>query len=276
MVNVNPVRRNTALVTGASGGIGREFARVLAEHGYNVVLVARRIERLEELGRELEQRYRVSAISIQADLAEPNAAKEIYSELRRKEIEVEVLVNNAGFNVYGPFVETDSGDEMRMIQVNLVGLVALTKLFVRDMVRRGSGRILNLGSTGSFAPAPFDSLYAASKAFVLSFSEAVAEELKGTGVSVTVLCPGPTRTEFAAAAGMSDTKIFSGRLMSAEEVVSIGYSALMRGQTTVIAGLANKIQVWSMRFAPRALVARIAKGLMSRRPVPRGAGAHHA
>jgi uncharacterized protein len=155
---------------------------------------------------------------------------------------------------------------MRLIQVNLTALVALTKLFVRDMIQRGSGRILNLGSTGSFAPAPLDSLYAASKAFVLSFSEAIAEELKGTGVTVTVLCPGPTQTEFAIRANMSDTKIFSGRLMSAQQVASIGYRALMCGDTTVVTGLANKIQVWSMRFAPRSFVRRIAKGLMSRQP----------
>jgi short-subunit dehydrogenase len=254
----------TALVTGASSGIGSEFARVLAEHGRNVVLVARRAERLEQRAANLTERYGVRAVAIPADLSQPNAAQRLYAELARREIQIDILINSAGFNVYGPFMQSDPEQEMHMLQVNLLAVVALTKLLARDMVARGWGRILNLGSTGSFAPAPLDSLYAASKAFILSFSEAIAEEFKGTGVSVTVLCPGPTSTEFAAAAGMSDTTIFSGRLMSAKEVVSIGYAALMRGQTTVITGLANKLQVWSMRFAPRAFVVRVAKGLMSR------------
>lgn len=275
MVSNNERRRNTALVTGASSGIGREFARLLAEHGHDVVLVARRTTRLEELANELQQRYAVQATVVAMDLSETNAAQEIYSEVRRRGIEIDVLVNNAGFNVYGPFVQTDLENEMRMIEVNIKALVALTKLAVRGMVERGFGRILNLGSTGSFAPAPLDSLYAASKAFVLSFSEAIAEELKGTGVTVTVLCPGPTQTEFAARAGMSDTKIFSGRLMSVQQVASIGYRALMRGQTTVVTGLANKIQIWSMRFAPRSFVRRIAKGLMSRQPVALQPGTRH-
>jgi short-subunit dehydrogenase len=191
MVSRNEAHRSTALVTGASSGIGAEFARVLAEHGHNLVLVARRTRELEELARSLEERYRVTATVISADLSAADSPQTVYSEVRKRGIDIDVLVNNAGFNVYGPFIETDRGNEMRMIQVNLVAVVALTKLFARDMVQRGSGRILNLGSTGSFAPAPLDSLYAASKAFVLSFSEAISEELKSTGVTVTVLCPGP-------------------------------------------------------------------------------------
>jgi short-subunit dehydrogenase len=262
MVSGNEERRHTALVTGASSGIGAEMARVLAEHGHNLVLVARRAERLEALRAELELRYGISAVVISADLSGSNAGQELYNDVSRSNIEINILVNNAGFNVYGPFTETDLESERRMIQVNVVAVVELTKRFARDMVQRGFGRILNLGSTGSFAPAPLDSLYAASKAFVLSFSEALAEELKGTGVAVTVLCPGPTETEFAASAGMLETKIFSGRLMPAQKVAAIGYRAMMRGQTTVIAGLANQFQILSMRFAPRALVAKVAKGLM--------------
>jgi short-subunit dehydrogenase len=267
MVSRNEAHRSTALVTGASSGIGAEFARVLAEHNYNLVLVARRTRELEELARSLEERYRVTATVISADLSAADSPQTVYSEVRKRGIDIDVLVNNAGFNLYGPFIETDPGNEMRMIQVNLIAVVALTKLFARDMVQRGFGRILNLGSTGSFAPAPLDSLYAASKAFILSFSEAISEELKGTGVTVTVLCRGPTKTEFAARAGMSDTKIFSGRLMSTQQVVSIGYRAMIRGRTTIVAGLANQLQVWSMRFAPRALVARIGKSLLSRQDV---------
>ncbi len=264
MANPKEVRRSFALITGASSGIGSEFARVLAANGHNLVLTARNAERLEQLAGSLRQRYGVEAVVIPADLSGPNAPRNVYDEVRRREIEVDVLINNAGFSVYGPFVETDPDSEMRMLQVNVVAVSVLTKLFARDMVARGRGRILNLGSTGSFAPAPFGSLYAASKAFVLSFSEALAEELRGTGVTVTALCPGPTRTEFAERAGMTNTKIFRGRVMSAQQVVSIGYRALMAGRTTVITGLGNNLMVWGMRFAPRALVARIAKGMMSR------------
>jgi short-subunit dehydrogenase len=276
MVSPNEGRRLTALVTGASSGIGAEIARVLAEHGHNLVLVARRAERLEALRAELEQRHGISALVIPADLSGSNTAQELYNDVSKRKIEIDILVNNAGFNVYGPFTETDLETERRMIQVNVVAVVELTKRFARDMVRRGFGRILNLGSTGSFAPAPLDSLYAASKAFVLSFSEALAEELKGTGVAVTILCPGPTETEFAARAGMLETKIFSGRLMLAQRVAAIGYRVMMRGQTTVIAGLANQFQIWSMRFALRALVAKVAKGLMRKQGTSLAPNAHRA
>jgi uncharacterized protein len=146
----------------------------------------------------------------------------LHAEVRRRQIHIDIPVNNAGFNVYGPFTETNHSDELDLLQVNLIAVVTLTKLFVPDMVRQGYGRVLNLGSTGSFAPAPFDSLYAGSKAFVLSFSEAIGEELKGSGVTGTTLCPGPTKTEFAERASMTDVKMFSGRLTSAQEVASVG------------------------------------------------------
>ncbi|HEY4046149.1 MAG TPA: SDR family oxidoreductase [Acidobacteriaceae bacterium] len=276
MIDPRQSQRKTALVTGASSGIGREFAREFASHGYNLVLAARTVDRLRELATELEQRHGITAIPIRTDLSEPNAPQELYSEVRKRRIDVDILVNNAGFNVYGPFTQTNHTDELRLLQVNLVALVTLTKLLIPDMIERGFGRILNLGSTGSFAPAPFDSLYAASKAFVLSFSEAIGEELKGTGVTVTTLCPGPTQTEFAERAGMGDVKIFSGRLMSAQKVASIGYKAMIAGGTTVIVGLANRLQVWSMRFAPRSMVTKVAKGLMSRRRASLRADAQRA
>ena len=265
MKNSRISQLKAALVTGASSGIGREFGRELATHGHNLVLAARTIDRLRELAGGLEQQYGVTAIPIRADLAAPNSAQELYAEVQRRQIDVNILVNNAGFNVYGPFTETNHADELGLLQVNLVALVSLTKLFVPDMVRRGYGRVLNLGSTGSFAPAPFDSLYAASKAFVLSFSEAIGEELRGTGVTVTTLCPGPTKTEFAERAGMTDVKIFSGQLTRPQEVASVGYKAMMAGQATVIVGLANRLTVWSMRFSPRSVVTKVAKGLMSRK-----------
>lgn len=257
-------QRHTALVTGASSGIGKEFAYLLAGNRHDLVLVATQSQRLEQIAEDLRARYQVNATVIAKDLSQPTASSEIYSELQRQGIRIDVLVNNAGFNVYGPFAETDLDSELKMIHVNLVALTSLTKLFMRDMVARGFGRILNVGSTGSFSPAPFDSVYCATKAYVLSFSEAIAEELRGTGVSVTALCPGPTATEFAERAKMTDTRIFSGRLMKAKEVASIGYRALLRQKPMVITGFANKALVFSMRFSPRTLLAKIAKGLLSR------------
>lgn len=262
-MNNNEKHNTTALITGASSGIGAQLAKELAAHGHNVVLLARRTDRLEQLAEHLENTHAVKAVVLTADLSERGAPERVYAELRKRQVQVDILVNNAGFNVYGSFLETHQEDEVAMLQVNLLALVALTKLFVRDMASRHFGRILNLGSTGSFAPAPFDSLYAAGKAFVLSFSEALAEELKDTGVTVTALCPGPVRTEFAAVAGMSGTKIFGGKLLGAQEVASAGYAAMMKGRRTVVVGLANKLQVWGMRLTPRLLVTKIARGLMS-------------
>ncbi len=258
--------RDTALITGASSGIGAELARLFAANGYGVVLVASRAARLEQLAAELSERFGVPTTAIPKDLSEPGAPRELYDEVRRRGLEIGILVNNAGFSVYGPFAETPLDAEQKMLQVNIGAVVALTKLFLRDMAARRSGRILNIGSTGSFAPGPFGGVYCATKAFVLSFSEAIAEELKGSGVTVTALCPGATDTEFARRAGMTDTNIFRGRLMTAREVAEIGFDALMRGRRTVVAGFSNKALIWSLRFAPRALVARVSKGMMSLKP----------
>jgi hypothetical protein len=194
------------------------------------------------------------------DLSQPTAAEEIYRELQSREIEIDVLVNNAGFNVYGPFWETSAQKELQMMQVHMLTLTHLTKLFLPGMLKRKFGKILNLASTASFTPGPGDAVYCATKAYVLSFSEAVAEELRGTGATVTALCPGPTRTEFAERADMADTKIFQGRLSSAAEVARAGYRALMQEQAIVVVGRTNKLLIFSLRFSPRNLVTRIAKG----------------
>jgi short-subunit dehydrogenase len=259
--------RPVALVTGASSGIGLAFAQVFAEHGYDLVLVARSSMSLNKLATELKEKHGAQAFVIPCDLSDPASAENLHAEVLRRGIQIDALVNNAGFNFYGPFAEIELATDMDMIQVNLTSLVVLTKLFLRDMVSRKAGRILNVGSTASFGPAPNVSLYAATKAFVLSFSEGLSEEVKGTGVTVGVLCPGSTRTEFAARAGMLNTKIFSGELMSARAVAETGFLAMMQGRMTTITGFANKFQVWSMRFAPRAMVVRIAKGLLSRSPI---------
>jgi short-subunit dehydrogenase len=250
-------------VTGASSEIGLAFAHTLAEHGCSVVLVARRAVALEAIAAELTKKHVVRTFVMPCDLSESSSAHSLYTEVVSRRIEIDILINNAGFNVYGPFVAAEINSEMEMIQVNLTSLVILTSLFLRDMVYRKSGRILNIGSTASFGPAPNVSVYAATNAFVLSFSEALSEEVKDTGVTVSILCPGSTQTEFAARADMFDTKIFSGKTMSAGEVAEIGFAAMMQGRMTTIAGFVNKFQIWSMRFAPRSLIVSIAARLLS-------------
>lgn len=253
----------TALITGASSGIGRELAALLARDGYDVVLVARNELRLQALAEELRAAHGVHATPLPTDLVVPSAADEIAAELERRGLEIEVLVNCAGFNVYGAFATTDAERELQMLQVNVVTLTRLTKLLLPDMLRRGTGRILNIGSTGSFAPGPFDAVYCASKAFVLSFTEALAEELEGTGVTATALCPGPTATEFAERAGMSGTPLFQGRVASAAEVAAAGYRAMMRGRRVVVPGLGNMLLTFSVRLSPRTMVASIGRKMLA-------------
>ena len=273
MASVSGVARKTALITGASSGIGYEFAKLFARDHFDLVLVARDASRLGRVADELRRTFGITATVKATDLSRPAAATGIYRELQDEGIEIDVLVNNAGFNVYGPFCETNAQRELEMIQTNIIALTQLTKELLPGMIERRSGKILNLGSTGSFAPGPLNAVYCASKAYVLSFSEALAEELKGTGVTVTTLCPGPTKTEFAERAQMTDTNIFQGRLQSAAEVAEAGYRALTRGETSIVVGLANKLQVFSLRFLPRDAVARVSKRIMSRSESAPGAGA---
>jgi len=254
--------RRTALITGASSGIGYELTKRFASDEFDLVLVARNVERLEQVATEMRERYGATVTVLPKDQAEPAAADEIAAALAARGIDVDALVNNAGFNVYGPFHDTDGERELAMLQVNIVALTRLTKLLLPAMVRRGSGRILNIGSTGSFAPGPFDAVYCASKAYVLSFSEAIAEELEGTGVTVTALCPGATRTRFAERAGMTATPMFSGRVAEASDVAAIGYRALMDGRRVVVPGLANALLAFSVRLSPRRLVASIGRRML--------------
>jgi short-subunit dehydrogenase len=261
------VKRGTALITGATSGIGYELSKLFALDGYDLVLVARARDRLEKTAAGLRQQKGTNVIVLAADLALPGTPAGLYAELEQRSIAIDVLVNNAGFNVYGPFAETDLQKELQMIQVNLASLTHLTKLLLPGMVKRGEGKILNVGSTGSFVPGPLNAVYCATKAYVLSFSDAIAEELTGTGVTVTTLCPGATRTEFAQRAGMEQTNIFQGTLMDGATVALIGYRAVMRGRRSVIAGCMNKLTIFSIKFAPRFLVAKITKRIMgNRRP----------
>ena len=252
----------TALITGASSGIGYELSKLFAADGYNLVLVARSGQKLSEIASELAQTYGVRTTVLAKDLSDPASPDEIFATLQAQFIGVDVLVNNAGFGTYGPFAKIDWAEELRMVQVNVISLTHLTKLFLPGMIDRRSGRILNVGSTGSFAPGPLMAAYCATKAYVLSLSEAISEEVRGTGVSVTALCPGVTRTGFQARANVENVQLTSGSMMSAQQVAEAGYTALLRGQAIVVPGFVNQLLAFSVRITPSWLTRRIAHRMM--------------
>lgn len=256
--------RPTALITGASGGIGLEFARVFAQHGYDLVLVARSEGKLAELAHVLSAQHRVEARVVSKDLADGAAPRELFDQLQRESIAVDVLVNNAGFATYGPFVELDRDRELSMIAVNVVALTDLTRLFLPGMVQRRRGKVLNVASTAAFQPGPLMAVYYATKAYVLHFSEAIAEELRGTGVTVTALCPGPTASGFQERAAMEDSRLVQNGLMDAATVARLGYAGLMAGKPLVIPGMHNWLGAQGYRFMPRRLVPRIVRMLQDR------------
>jgi uncharacterized protein len=253
-----------ALITGASGGIGYELALLLAKDGYDCILVARSQARLEELAARLESEFRVKTMVIARDLSKPAAVDEVYEEVTASSKSVDVLINNAGFPVFGLFSETDLQTELEMLQVNVVALTALTKLFLKGMVERGWGRILNLASTAAFEPGPLMAVYYASKAYVLSFSEAIANELKDTGVTVTALCPGPTRTGFQKRGVMEDSRLVQGNIADASSVALAGYRGMMAGKTVVIPGFSNKLIPWVVRLSPRSVVPAVVRRMQER------------
>jgi short-subunit dehydrogenase len=259
--------RQTALVTGASGGIGRELAREFAAGGYDLVLVARSGDKLEELAAELRQRHGVAARVLAKDLGGPESPDEIFHELEVAGISADVLVNNAGFATYGPFAETDLAAELDEIQLNVAALTHLTKRFLPGMLARRRGGVLNVASTTGFQPGPLMAVYYATKAYVLSFSEALAEELRGTGVTVTALCPGPTATGFQARADMEGSRLFTGflKVMDAATVARAGYEGFRAGRRIVVPGLLNKLLIQSVRVSPRSLVTRIVRGMQAKR-----------
>jgi uncharacterized protein len=256
----------TALITGASSGIGLELARLFAENGHDVVLVARSEGRLQALAAELQSKGRIRAHVIASDLSAPGAVRSVVDRVNALAVDVDVLVNNAGYGVYGPFLETSPDAELAMIQVNLVALTELTKRLLPPMVARARGRILNVASTAAFFPGPLMAVYYATKAYVLSFSSAIANELEGSGVTVTVLAPGPTASGFQAAAALEESKLFAGRqLPTSREVARAGYDGLMAGKLLVVPGIANKVTIQLPRFTPRRLVARLVRRVQERR-----------
>ncbi len=250
----------TALITGASNGIGYELSRVHAEKGGDLILVARSKDKLVDLKTELEDKYDVKIYVLGKDLSVPGAAKEVYDEVKEMGLTVDYLINNAGFGDYGMFIESDWDKQERMINLNITCLTQLTWLILPEMVKRGSGRILNLASTASFQPGPTMSVYFASKAFVLYFSEAINNEVSGYGVTVTALCPGATRSGFQAAASMKDSKVFDrNNFPTSREVAEYGYRAMEKGRAVAIHGFKNALMANAVRFAPRSVVVKAAR-----------------
>lgn len=253
----------TVLITGASSGIGLEMAREFAAHGCNLVLVARRAERLESLARTLKSRSPLDVRVLPIDLRRMDACDEICDVLRAEGIAVDVIVNNAGFASLGRVAELSRERQMDMIQVNLVALTCLTRLLLPAMIERGRGGVLNVASTAAFQPGPHLAVYYATKAYVLSFTEALHEELKGTGVTATCLCPGPTATELVADAGMQKTFLFRYGVMSSEEVARRGYRGFRRGKAVVIPGLRNWLGTLLVRCVPRSVTRQVVQQLQA-------------
>lgn len=250
----------TALITGASSGIGLEFAKVFAENGNNLVLVARSGDKLNKLAEELRAAKNVQVKVITADLSKMNEVQAVYDTCKAENIVVDYLVNNAGFGDFGFFINSDWKKTEQMIDLNIKSLTLLNRLFAPDMVSRKSGRILNVASTAAFQPGPTMAVYYATKSYVLFLSEAMSNELKGTGVTVTCLCPGATESGFQSAAAMEESALVKGKkLPTSAEVAKFGYKAMMKGRLTVIHGFMNYLLANSIRFAPRAWVLPIVR-----------------
>ncbi len=251
----------TVLITGASAGLGAEFAKLFAADGSNLVLVARRLDRLDDLAGDLQKRRGIGVRAVARDLSQPGAAADLFKELERDKVRIDIVVNNAGFGARGPFVELPVDLQMQMLQVNVVALTHLTRLFLPAMLERGKGGILNVASTAAFQAGPGMSVYYASKAYVLHFTEGLAEELRGTPISVTCLAPGPTATEFATVANLQRSRLFSSGVMNVEAVARAGHQGFRQGRLLVIPGLKNRLLAFSVRLAPRSFARTITKRL---------------
>ena len=255
--------RGTALITGASSGIGEQLAHVFAEEGWNLVLTARRRDRLEQLSSTLSARFNVDCDVIVGDLSDALTPEHIFNAVRERNREISALVNNAGLGKLAPFVKTEENTLIDMMAVNMRALTHLTRLFLPGMIARRRGAILNLGSLAGFLPGPDMAIYYASKAFVNSFSEALAVELRGTGVTVTVSCPGPTQSEFGSVAGADARRVTRRHSMPATKVARQAYKAMQAGHVIAIPGLANALVYHALRFIPRAVTRRLT-GMLNR------------
>lgn len=258
-----PLLGKWGLVTGASSGLGVDFAKELASRGCNLILVARREDLLKKQAAEIASRYRVEVETIAMDLTAPDAPQAIYDRTREWGRDIDVLVNNAGYGVFGKFVEIPWERERNMLELDIVALVGLTKLFARDMVARDSGRILLLASIGAYQPSPLYATYSAAKSFVLNFGEALNYELRHTNVRCTVLSPGITATEFLQVSGQEATAYQRLVMMQSADVARIGIEATLKGRSSVVPGRINAISAWSNRLMPRRLSTALASRLMS-------------
>ena len=257
---------NYTLITGASSGIGLELAKIFARNNHNLILVARSTDKLATLKREIQSSTGAQVEIFGADLSLPNSAGELYQTVQSKNLSVDILVNNAGVGTYGEFVQTHLKATQDMIHLNITTLTELTKLFLPEMLANKSGRILNVASTASFQPGPLMTVYYATKAFVLHFSEGLFEELKDSGVTVTALCPGPTESGFQAAAKMENVALFDAvQLPTSKMVAEYGYSALMAGQAIAVHGAMNKVLSSSIGFLPRTMVRKLVMKLQKKR-----------
>lgn len=256
----------TALITGASGGIGLELAELFAQDGHDLVLVARSGAKLEKIATRFAIKYRVYARVVVADLTEPSAPQAVFDTLKQDNVVVDALVNNAGFGNYGYFRETDLQKELDMMQLNMVALTHLTKLFLSQLPQGRAAKILNIASTAAFPPGPLMAVYYASKAYVLSFSEALATEQEDTNVSVTVLCPGATDTDFKQHANLEGSGIFKGPLVAdARSVAKAGYEGMMVGKVVVLPDLKTKLLPLLTRIVPRSIVRKMVKKVQEKR-----------
>lgn len=249
-------KNKTAFITGASGGIGYEFAKLLSKDKYNLILTGRNKEKLNILKSELENSYSPGVTVLAEDLSNPEGLKNICTYIEN--IKIDVLINNAGFGVYGDFIETDPIKETNMINVNIIALTHLTKIVLKNMIKINSGKILNVASTAAFKPGPLMSVYYATKAYVLSFSESIAAEIRNTGVSITVLCPGPTDTEFFKKVSDTLVKLMKfNKMSSPAEVAACGYKAMNKNKLVAIPGLTNRVYTVIVKFFPRKLFAEL-------------------
>lgn len=246
-----------ALITGGSVGIGAALADVFAAHGHDLILVSRTRDKLEARGRAIHTQFGVDVVCLPEDLSDPQGPRRLHEAVGGLGLDVHCLVNNAGVGLYGKFATTDLDAELKMIQLNVSSVVDLTKRFLPSMIARRSGRILNVASMAAFVPGPWMSVYYATKAFLLSWSQAIDYELKATGITVTTLCPGPTESEFNVRAGSQRSRLFETFVMDAPRVARVGYDGMMQGKAVAIPGLRNKMIPVAARLAPRPLIAKL-------------------
>jgi uncharacterized protein len=256
--------KHTVLITGASGGIGYELAKIFAKNGHDLILIARSGDKLYNLSEELRQQYDIRVAAFARDLSNLHQVKDLYDTIKAEGIFVDFLINNAGFGDYGFFAESDWQKNEGMIQLNITSLTYITYLFLQDMKQNKRGRIMNVASTAAFQPGPLMSVYYATKSYVLFFSEALYNELKKEDITVTTLCPGPTESGFQQAADLSASRLVKGKkLPSAASVAEYGFMAMMQGKRLAIPGFMNKVMVGAIRFTPRSLVLKIVRWMQA-------------